>query len=454
MRILMKSFTSSKKLRISLVAGFVSLSLATVGLQNANAVTELRFAALAGIDGNFKPVIEQWNKENPDIQVKVETLPAGIPEIVKSLAASALAGNSPDIINNLDTYADQLADVGFTEDLTKYFGTGPGALKRANFNQAFLSSYVPINLPKQVHGLPIAADATVIFYNKTLFKKAGVAAPKDGWTYDQYLKTCDAMSKWGAKQKPQVWGSSGGPGGGSKSIWQAQYNPFLRSVGAYTYDRNTNTSKIAAPEAIGAWKELVKPWQSGCIPKYSISSGKTPPTFQGGQSAMETSVRALLPTYKAGLAEKKMDWDVVDMPTIPGKVSKYIVGGGSYGLGMAATSKNKAAAWKFIDWFYTTKNGGINTLQASGSLVPPTDAGIANGDWRKLAAPPANVNAFGRAIKNSFIAPKLPGQAGTVLDTVIADALAEILLKNVSVEAAFKKAEAKVTTAIKKELAQ
>jgi hypothetical protein len=62
------------------------------------------------------------------------------------------------------------------------------------------------------------------------------------------------------------------------------------------------------------------------------------------------------------------------------------------------------------------------------------------------------VNAFGRAIKNSFIAPKLPGQAGTVLDTVIADALAEILLKNVSVEAAFKKAEAKVTTAIKKEL--
>jgi ABC-type glycerol-3-phosphate transport system substrate-binding protein len=121
---------------------------------------------------------------------------------------------------------------------------------------------------------------------------------------------------------------------------------------------------------------------------------------------------------------------------------------------MAATSKNKAAAWKFIDWFYTTKNGGINTLQASGSLVPPTDAGIANGDWRKLAAPPANVNAFGRAIKNSFIAPKLPGQAGTVLDTVIADALAEILLKNVSVEAAFKKAEAKVTTAIKKELAQ
>ena len=105
------------------MASLLTLSLASFGIQSAHAAVELRFAALAGIDNNFKPVIEQWNKENPDIQVKVETLPASIPDIVKNLAASALSGSAPDIINNLDTYADQLADVGFTEDLTKYFGT-------------------------------------------------------------------------------------------------------------------------------------------------------------------------------------------------------------------------------------------------------------------------------------------------------------------------------------------
>jgi len=447
----MNNKTASKKVRVGILAGLLSVSLAGVGVQSAHAVTELRFAALAGIDGNFKPVIEQWNKENPEIQVKVETLPATIPDIVKSLAASALSGSAPDIFNNLDTYADQLADVGFSEDLVKWFGTN-GTIKRSAFNQAFLSSYVPINFPKQVTGLPIAADAIVVFYNKTLFKKAGVAFPKAGWSYDEYLSTCDKLSKWGAKQKPQVWGNSGGPGGGSKSIWQAQYNPFLHSVGTYTYDRNTNTSAIGSPKAIGAWKQLIKPWQNGCIPKYSIVSGKTPPTFQGGQVAMEISVRALLPTYKSGLEAKKMDWDVADMPVIKGETSKYIIGGGSYGLGIAATSKNKEAAWKFVNWFYSTKNGGINTLQASGSLVPPTDEGIASGAWRTLAAPPANVDVFGRAIKNSFIAPKLPGQAGTVLDTVIGDALAEVLLKNVSIEKAFKKAEDKVTAAIKKEL--
>ena len=95
-----------------------------VSIQSAAAVTELRFAALAGIDGNLKPVIDQWNKENPDIQIKVETLPPGVGEIVKSLSASAIANNAPDLFNNLDTYADQLADNGFSLDLVKYFGTG------------------------------------------------------------------------------------------------------------------------------------------------------------------------------------------------------------------------------------------------------------------------------------------------------------------------------------------
>jgi len=122
----MKGFISRKKFRVAFTASLLTLSLASFGIQSAHAVTELRFAALAGIDNNFKPVIEQWNKENPDIQIKVETLPAAIPDIVKNLAASALSGNAPDLINNLDTYADQLADVGFTEDLTKYFGTAPG----------------------------------------------------------------------------------------------------------------------------------------------------------------------------------------------------------------------------------------------------------------------------------------------------------------------------------------
>ena len=438
--------SSKKKVTVGLT-GLLTFAMISVGVQSAHAVTNLTFAALAGIDNNFKPVIAQWNKENPDIQITVQTLPSAVPDIIKSLSAASLAGNAPDILNNLNVYSDQLADVGFTEDLTKWFGTN-GTIKRTAFNQAFLSSYVPINYPKQVTGLPIAADATVVFYNKDVFKAAKVALPKTGWSWDDMMSSCSKISAWGAKQKKQVWGLAAMPGGGGNSIWQAQYNPLIHALGGYVYDRNTNTSGLASPAALKAWKMLVQPWQNGCIPKYSIASGKTPPTFAGGQLAMEISVRALLPTYRAGVK----NFDVMDLPTVKGGPGKYMVGGGSYGLGIAATSQNKAAAWKFINWFYTTTNGGINTLQEGYSLVPPTDQGIANGTWRTLPGPPGNVNVFSRAIKNSFIAPKLPGQSGTVLDGAVQAALAEILLKKVPLDKAFKAAEAKVTKSIKEEL--
>ena len=54
----MNNKTASKKFRVGILAALLSVSLAGVGVQSAHAVTELRFAALAGIDGNFKPVIE------------------------------------------------------------------------------------------------------------------------------------------------------------------------------------------------------------------------------------------------------------------------------------------------------------------------------------------------------------------------------------------------------------
>ena len=50
----MKGSTSRRKLRVGFMASLLTLSLASFGIQSAHAVTELRFAALAGIDGNFK----------------------------------------------------------------------------------------------------------------------------------------------------------------------------------------------------------------------------------------------------------------------------------------------------------------------------------------------------------------------------------------------------------------
>lgn len=431
-----------------LISGLAIFGMLSFGIQSATAgpVVQLTFAALGGIDNNFKPVIAQWNAANPGIQVTVQTIPSGSTgQTVAWFSQQAQAGTAPDLFNNLDTYANSLADLGFSQDLKKLAGAAGTTLKISDFNTFFLSSYVPLNLPSQVTGVPIAADAVVMFYNKDIFKKAKIAVPTNNWTYAQEMATCVAISKWGATQKPQIWGASGGPGGGSKSIWQAQFNPMLKAFGALVYDKNTQTSQVGSPAAVKAWELLLQPWTNGCYPKYSIESGKNAPSFSGGQSAMEASVRALLPSYRATLK----NFDVALLPRVNGQPTN---GGGSYGFGIYSGSKNKEAAWKFLDWFYTTTDGGINTLEDSYSLVPPNTQGITNGSWRKLAGPPGNIQVFADAIAQSYIAPALPGNGNEVMDQALLTAEQQVILQHVSIAKAFMTAQNTINAAIKEAL--
>lgn len=43
------------------------------------------------------------------------------------------------------------------------------------------------------YALPYRTDSWVVFYNKDMFKKAGVEEPKSGWTWDDYIKTAEQL---------------------------------------------------------------------------------------------------------------------------------------------------------------------------------------------------------------------------------------------------------------------
>jgi ABC-type glycerol-3-phosphate transport system substrate-binding protein len=200
---------------------------------------------------------------------------------------------------------------------------------------------------------------------------------------------------------------------------------------------------IGEPAAIQAWTQLLAPLKNGGAPPYGTSSGASAPTFAGGTYGMQISVRAQMPSYMEPL--KADGWDVVQMPIVNGK---HVVGGGSYGMAMAKDGKNKDAVWNFIRWFYSIQ-GGNKLLEDTYATVPPTKDGIANGTWKALPAPPANVNAFGAAIQDAVIAPALPGKSGAVLDAAVLKAVQEVALKGVSVADAFKEAEDTVNAALK-----
>jgi multiple sugar transport system substrate-binding protein len=389
---------------------------------------------------NFSSVVNLYKTVKPNVTINLTQGGASSAEYIQGLTTARLGGKVPDLFETFDVISDQMASDGLTENLVPWLAKG-GGLDRSQFADAFLASYIPRDAPSELHGVPVAADATVMFYNKKIFKEAGVALPTDDWSYDTFLSDAQKISQAG---KGKYWGVSlQNDGAVPPSIWQAQYQPMIKAYGGYVYDAKTNTVGIGHPEAIKAWDQLLAPLKNGGAPSYGSVSGASAPTFAGGKYGMQISVRAQMPSYMEPL--KADGWDVAQMPIVNGK---HVVGGGSYGIAMAKAGKNKDAVWDFIKWFYSNQ-GGIKLLEDTYATVPPTKDGIANGTWKSLAAPPANVNAFGSAIQDAVIAPALPGKSGAALDAAVLKAVQEVALKKRPVADAFQEAEATVNAALK-----
>lgn len=382
----------------------------------------------------FKKYVAAYEKAYPKRKITVESLPDDATQYVQQLVTQRLGNKLPDVLMNVDYAANQLADGNITLDIADRLKEGKLGLKGSNFLPQFLGQYRPVSNPEEVTGLPVSADSTTLFYNKTIFKKAGVTEyPKATWTWDDLYRVATEIQK---KTGGKYAGLFPPLGIGDQS---AVYAPVIRAYGGYVYDPKTKKSGIGEPAAIQAWTQMLKAFGTAS-PKYSANSAGLP-KFEQGQPAMAFSVRATVPTVKGTL---KDDWDVQSMPKIKDNPT---VGGGSYGLSISKASHNQDASWAFLAWFYN-QNGGMKLAQATGQVVPPTLDGVNKGTWRQLPAPPKNEAAFAQDAKDAYLPPPLPGSAQKVLGDSVIKAVQQVELEHKSVASAFGDAEKAVNQAL------
>ena len=137
---------------------------------------------------NFSAVVDLYKTVNPNVTINLTQGGASSAEYIQGISTARLGGKVPDLFETFDVISDQMASDGLTEDLTPWLAKS-GDFNRAQFADAFLASYIPRKAPAELHGLPVAADATVVFYNKKIFNESGVALPTDDWSYETFLAT-------------------------------------------------------------------------------------------------------------------------------------------------------------------------------------------------------------------------------------------------------------------------
>lgn len=129
----------------------------------------------------YQEAVERFEKKHKDVKVKFLTIPN---DAYKQKLSVAMSGNrAPDVFVSwgggwLKNFSDQDKVLDLTNETDK-----------GHFNKLALDNSTFDN---KVYGYPLGLTVDVVFYNKEIFKKYGLSAPK---TYDEWLKVIDTLNK-------------------------------------------------------------------------------------------------------------------------------------------------------------------------------------------------------------------------------------------------------------------
>jgi multiple sugar transport system substrate-binding protein len=274
-------------------------------------------------------------------------------DYAQKLASLILSKKAPDFFWCSTTQEQNLASEGLLYDWSDYINGNKG-LDASKFSPGALDLFTGTD--KKIYGIPTLANTYGVFYNADLFKAAGVALPKAGWTYDEML--ADAKALKGVK------GSKGAPLVTGYPMLDTISGLSAYSVangGAPVLDKSLGATKATASaqfvDGVGKYAAAIKAGEltgpnldtSNAIAIFS--NGATPMLF-GGQ------------WFAATITGKKVNWGFAPWPVGTASNQQPIE---ANGVCSPSTIKNPDQVFKAISYMDST---GFNSVMQSVPLAP------------------------------------------------------------------------------------
>ncbi len=193
-------------------------------------------------------------------------------------------------------------------------------------------------------GFPQDFPTRCLFYNVDLFERAGVPLPpKDygfapgSWSWQTFLAAARKLTVGDP--------TAGGTFGWNTTFGLRPYSVWVYTNGGELFNKETTESTITEPKTVEALQ-----WLADLIHRYQVaptraftSQEKYNTLFATGRVAMIESLPGDVNVFRS---TPGLRFDVAPLPAGSGG-AKAATGGGT-GQGMAASSKNKDAAWEFL----------------------------------------------------------------------------------------------------------
>jgi multiple sugar transport system substrate-binding protein len=320
----------------------------------------------------YQTLVAAFEKANPAYKIDLTHIPSS-GDYSTRLNADLAAGTPANVVmSNYRNYAS-LAQKGALEALQPYLDKST-LLKADDFYAEALQPYV---WKRQVECIPQNISSLVVYYNKKLFDAAGVSYPKADWTWADFLSAAQALTKsadnqYGVGVEPAL----------------IRVAPFIwQNGGELVASPRATRLLVDSPEA----REAIQ-WFTDLQVKHHVVPDATAEKaedsesrFANGRLGMYLDSRKVTPAFRT---ITDFDWDVAPLPA--GKSPATILH--SDGYCMTAATKDKDAAWKFIEFANSAE--GQKIIASTGRTVPSLKSVAESSAFLDPNAKPKNSRAW------------------------------------------------------------
>jgi multiple sugar transport system substrate-binding protein len=341
-------------LAVALVAACSSGGGSSTTTTNPDDGTALTMWVRSATDQFSQRLVDAYNASHKN-HVSLTIIPND--NYLTKVGTAAGSNSLPDILASDVVYTPNYTKQGLFQDITS-------ELKALPYYSSVAPSHLQVaTVNGKIYAVPHKLDSSVLFYNKDLFKQAGLDPEKPPTNFAQILDDARKITALG--NGITGWDIAGSCGGcGVYTLF-----PYAWAAGVKIFSDDGKKVDLNND----AFKQIFTLYRTANAEKLVASSDATqdgstwPNNFLGGKVGM---LALGSPIVGALNAQKVFQWGVTSLMSPDGSKTSTFVGGDVAGI--SKSSKHKAQAWNFLQWTLE-ENQQVEIIAKNGDLPDRTD---------------------------------------------------------------------------------
>ncbi|MFI7066809.1 ABC transporter substrate-binding protein [Kribbella sp. NPDC050124] len=327
----------------------------------------------------FQQRVDAFTQANPGIAVKLLNIADGQQYYTK-VNTAAVGGGLPDVFYVRSFDVGPFSSRGWVLPLKDLIARDSAEVKPDDFWPAETAQ---LTADGSVYALPYDLSNFAVYINKSMFEAEGVPVPNDDWSWEDFFelgshfvrKSGGRQTRWGAGINTGNWFAMG----------------VFKAYGGATFSDDLKKCVVNSSQNVAVLQTWADQMAKGVVPTADATPKGVDPF---ASQLLPLSVNGSWATLQTRAAVNgKFEWDVLRLPKGSTGKREVSTAGGAWGI--AKSSKNQEAAWKFVK--FITNEESTNKLISDVTRSVPGRQSSAK-QWEQVAAggglPPKHVGVF------------------------------------------------------------